>query len=319
MRSLINDRGAALPIAVLIAGTLMALAATSYQRAQSHSQASLIDEQLSHARAAIDAGYFRALAGLRDNAWSWRVDAQPFQFDLGEAEIRIEITNEGALIPINHADDPLLTAALIEFGVDEVIVPGIIEQLDQFAPAGPTPEETGSALADEPASVNEFVDDGQFGLDLPRRQLLAIDQLNGLDGLDDAVFEALKPHVSVYSDRSIPDQFLVNEKIQNIMQTMADDPSRFGAEPAYEEEALVDGNRLLSDDEAALVLQSDSQPLWSDILTFVPQPAILRVTIEAEIAAGTRAQSSLVLALTDTAIDVLAWQSLLPGTGNAPK
>ncbi|WP_127077256.1 general secretion pathway protein GspK [Rhodomicrobium lacus] len=126
---------------------------------------------------AAEAGIASAIARLADREAVSSVIGQDIFYQSGNREVRVTIENEAGKINLNQTSNPLLGRLL------EAICPLAPSNL-QFIGA-----------------IEHAVDDARG----TNRPFLTVSQLFRLPGATSSVVEAIKPYVSVYSFRQIPD------------------------------------------------------------------------------------------------------------------
>lgn len=189
-----DRRGFALLI-VIGALALMALLATGF------AAASRTETRIAHnfiesarARAVAEAGIAEAIAGLLDSnpVTQWRANGTMRTVDFGGARIRVTIEDEGGKLDLNWAPPEQLSRLVAVLGIDDE-APGLVGAVMDRRHAVPRPE---NWLAAGLAAGQAL---------LPRRNASAfrsVEELRQMAEIDRAVFERLRPYVTVYSQSS---------------------------------------------------------------------------------------------------------------------
>jgi general secretion pathway protein K len=146
------------------------------------------------AEALAEAGIQRAMLGLADgDVTAWRADGTPYQFALGDGTVVVRIQDEGGKVDLNLAPPPLLQGLLQVAGVEENAARNLLDAIVDFRdpdsnrlPGGAEDPEYAAAGRDGGAK------DAPFG---------AKEELLQVLGIDRALYDAIAPYITVYSQR----------------------------------------------------------------------------------------------------------------------
>lgn len=147
------------------------------------------------AEALAEAGIHRAMLGLVDGGvTAWRVDGAPYQFALGDGTVVVRIQDEGGKVDLNLAPPPLLQGLLQVTGVEANAARNLLDAIVDFRdpdsnrlPVGAEDPEYAAAGRDGGAK------DAPFDTKEELLQVL---------GIDRALYDAIAPYVTVYSQRA---------------------------------------------------------------------------------------------------------------------
>lgn len=163
-------------IAVLwIVGLLGLLAVAIGSAGRTHADLSFEAVEIAQARAAADAGVYRALFGLLtgDAERSWPHGGElAYQVQLGEAHVDVRISDEDGKIDLNAASPPLLAGLLQQAGLGGQDATRLAERI------------AGSQAAGNGQSRSGF------------QQL---DELRKIPGMSEPLFRRLRPNLTIYS------------------------------------------------------------------------------------------------------------------------
>ena len=190
-----KQRGIAL-VMVLWVLILLGLVAASFLR-ETRLSTGIARNALENARAEAlaEAGIQRAMLGLADgDVTAWRVDGTPYQFALGDGTVVVRIQDEGGKVDLNLASPPLLQGLLQVTGVEANAARNLLDAIVDFR------DPDNNRLPDG-AEDPEYAAAGRDGgaKDAP---FDAKEELLQVPGVNRALYDAIAPYVTVYSQRS---------------------------------------------------------------------------------------------------------------------
>lgn len=204
-----RQRGAALLLvlwlAVLLAGVVMAFAWSARVEAL-HARGGVAAWQGGEiARAGLEYGLHRLLAGPGDagvpDSGPWQPDGRPHAWRFAGVPVEVRLQAESGKVDLNRADPPLLSALLVAAaGLPPERADRLAAAIADWRDADDLPHPGGAERADYAAAGR---DDG------PANAPFATPgELRRVLGMDDAVHQALAPLVTVWSDRDRPEPAL---------------------------------------------------------------------------------------------------------------
>ena len=189
-----KQRGIAL-VMVLWVLILLGLVAASFLRETRLSTAIARNaSENAKAEALAEAGIQRAMLGLADgDVTAWRADGTPYRFALGDGTVVVRIQDEGGKVDLNLAPPPLLQGLLRISGVEANAARNLLDATVDFRdpdsnrlPGGAEDPEYATAGRDGGAK------DAPFD---------AKEELLQVLGINRALYDAIAPYVTVYSQR----------------------------------------------------------------------------------------------------------------------
>jgi len=140
-----------------------------------------------------------------DPAQRWRADGRTYAWTFGEAEISIQMVDEAGKVDLNTADAALLALLMRELRVPaaraQALAAAIVDWRDEDDLITPEGAERAQYLA---AGLAYGPRNAEF-------ETLA--ELQLVLGMDDAVYARLRPHLTLDSDRPLPDPHLAQPAV----------------------------------------------------------------------------------------------------------
>jgi general secretion pathway protein K len=184
-----SERGFALLLVLwtLVPVTILFLSLASLARSDSHLTFNLRDA--AKLQAAADGGIRTAIFGLLRSTAS----IGTLRLKLGEAEVGVRVTSLGGLVNPNIANPALLRALLVRLGAGQAQASQLAAAIVQWR----TPRLRRAANSDPAAAYRAA------GLDYgpPGGHLQSLGELRDVLGMTPALFQALRPNLSLYPDR----------------------------------------------------------------------------------------------------------------------
>jgi len=150
----------------------------------------------------VEAGLNRAVAGLLDSLPErrWRVDGSPQIFEFDGITMRISVQDELGKIDLNQAEPTLLASLLQSAGLDSPAANDLADKIVDWRTALPLRRVNGAKEQDyRAAGLSYRPRNGPFQ---------SVDELLLVMGMTPALFERIKPALTVYSGRPLFDQQL---------------------------------------------------------------------------------------------------------------
>ena len=187
------QRGIAL-ISVLWVTTLLAVIASSFtSSARTENQLARNLVENAKAEALADGAVHRAVLGILElePERAWRPDGTAYRLDYGEGAVVVRIFDEDAKVDLNVAPPELLAGVLRLLGLDDEQAEALADRIVDFRDEDDEPEPDG---AEDP----EYEAAGREGGALDR-PLVTEAELLGVLGMSEALYQRLRPLVTVYS------------------------------------------------------------------------------------------------------------------------
>jgi general secretion pathway protein K len=150
------------------------------------------------ARYAAEAGLNLAVFELRksDPAQQWIGDGRPYQFNYGDAQIEVRITDDSGKVDINAADINQLTSLFTARGLELDRAQSLAAAVIDWRDVDDDPQPNG-------AEIGEYKGAGlRYG---PKNAPFdTVSELQQVLGMDYALFAALEPTLTIYSGRATP-------------------------------------------------------------------------------------------------------------------
>ncbi|WP_420430894.1 general secretion pathway protein GspK [Hyphobacterium sp.] len=187
-------RGIALLIVVALLGALSvtaAMAALSARISTSHAFADLERLQL---EAAIDSAVARTAARLSYDELDWFADGRLYEMRVDDITVRIRAIAESGRFDLNQGDVPVLAALLEARGVSSISARRIAGAVTDWRDGDDVVAESGAEAAAYRAE----------GLPAPgNRPFLAVAEFRNVLGVDEAIYEAVEPYLTVHGGEAI--------------------------------------------------------------------------------------------------------------------
>lgn len=167
------------------------------------------------AEALADAGIHRAMLGLLegDPAARWRADGTAYSLALGEGVIIIRIEDENGKVDVNRAPAPLLRGLLEAAGADPDTALGLADAISDFRDPDHERRPAGAEDADYlAAELPEGAKDAPFD---------DTDELMQVLGMRRAIYDSIRPYVTVYSGRGRVNLFTAPEFVLRAIPNLA--------------------------------------------------------------------------------------------------
>jgi len=189
-----RSRGIAL-VAVLWISSLLALLAAgtvSSSRTDVHLAYNLLEQ--AEARALADAGVHQALYELltRPGGQQWQNGAVSLQFAIDDGDVQFRLRDEDAKLDLNAASTELFVGLFSAIGLEEDQALAFADRIQDFRDQDSDPQPFG-------AEDDAYLAAGQVA-GAADRPFLEVSELSDVLGITDAVYQRIKPHVTVYAD-----------------------------------------------------------------------------------------------------------------------
>ena len=187
------QRGIAL-ISVLWITTLLAVIAASFtSSARTEGQLARNMVENAKAEALADGAVHRAVLGILElePERAWRTDGTAYRLDYGEGAVVVRIFDEDAKVDLNAAPPELLAGLFRLLGLDEEQAATLADRIVDFRDEDDEPEPEGAEDDEYFAAGRE---DGALD-----RMLVVEAELLGVLGMSEALYQRLRPFVTVYS------------------------------------------------------------------------------------------------------------------------
>jgi general secretion pathway protein K len=194
-----HERGIALVVVLWLLALIAVLLLGFSRDARTELQIARNQEGSARARTIADAGITFAILGALDpsSQTRWHADGQPHALRYASGSIQASVQDEGGKIDLNNAPAEMFAGLFRTLGASaadaQEIADGIIARRKALSPSGGNDNNNGQIPA--------LVEVAQ-----PRRQeaqpFLAIDDLRLVQGVTPALFELVRPFVTVYAKRA---------------------------------------------------------------------------------------------------------------------
>jgi len=214
-----GQRGIVL-VVVLWVLMLLGIVAASFQRdtrVETRVTRNLVEN--AKAEALADAGVQRAILGLLDpdDAKAWLADGTPYQFSLGEGQVRITVLDEAGKIDLNQAPDNVLLALFEAVGLSAGDAARLVDAVVDFRDPDDRRRPAG---AEDPDYVAAGMTHG--AKDAPFE---TVEELLQVLGMTRDLYDRLAPNLTVHSRRQIDPMSaspLVLEVMRQVMPQQLD-------------------------------------------------------------------------------------------------
>lgn len=187
-----HDQGIALVVVLWFLALLSVLILTFSGNTRIEFHIALNEEQTAEARAIADAGVTFAILGMLDPSPTtrWRADGENRELQFGGGTIRVAVQDECGKIDLNEAPPDLLAGLFHTLGLSETetnqLVTAILTRRADVLGPGRSVSETDFVLTAQQI----------------QKPFMAIDEFRRLPGVTRALFERLKPFLTVYSGQA---------------------------------------------------------------------------------------------------------------------
>lgn len=161
------------------------------------------------ARAGLEYALSRLQGGSSDQP-RWVADGRLYEWQFAGQPVQLRLQSEAGKVDLNHAQAPLLAALLVQAGADPVRAARLAAAIVDWRDADDLVQPGGGAekgqylaagLAHGPANA----------------PFSGIGELRRVLGMDEALFQALQPWITVWSDRLQPEPALAPEPVLRAM------------------------------------------------------------------------------------------------------
>ena len=261
------QRGIAL-ISVLWVTTLLAVIAASFtSSARTENQLARNLVENAKAEALADGAVHRAVLGILElePERAWRTDGTAYRLDYGDGAVAVRIFDEDARVDLNVAPPELLAGVLRLVGLDEEQAEVLADRIVDFRDEDDEPEPDGAEDPEYAAAGREA-----GALDRP---LVTESELLGVLGMSEALYQRLRPLVTVYSGAEGIDPTRASLDVLRAVPGMTPE--------------LAEAIRAAGPDGDPFELLEDDEELFEIEVYFVPSREIMyRVVAEARTAGG---------------------------------
>jgi general secretion pathway protein K len=163
-------------------------------------------EETASARETADAGVALAVLGMLDPSVTtrWHATGEAHDVNFGHGKIRVSVQDEGGKIDLNDAPPALLSGLFQTLGLSdetaEPIVAAIMARRNAVAAQGGGGSAAGPPAAAIPDQTAASPDQAAASPD--QKAFLTIDELRLLPGVTPALYDRLRPYVTVFSARA---------------------------------------------------------------------------------------------------------------------
>ncbi len=172
------------------------------------------------ARYAARAGLERAVFALRDpdQTQHWVGDGRPYDFDFGDAKVRVTLTDESGLIDINTADDTMLQALFVSVGVDQNQAVALSDAIQDWRDPDDIPRPQGAEIGDyKTAGLSYGPSNGPFQ---------TISEVQQVLGMSYALYSKIEPAITIYAGGARPNAAYAPFEVLRTLPGMTDDLAR---------------------------------------------------------------------------------------------
>jgi general secretion pathway protein K len=151
------------------------------------------------AQAAADGGVYQAIFNLADPRPErrWALDRAPHEIDIGGSRVTLRLDDEDARVNPSYASPALLEALMRVVGADPGAAASLAQGIAEWTGSASTRRSAAAVLAEYQAA----------GLDYgpPGAPLESVDELLRVHGMTPAIFNALRPHLTLFG-QPVPDR-----------------------------------------------------------------------------------------------------------------
>lgn len=172
------------------------------------------------ARYAARAGLERAVFALRDpdQTQHWVGDGRPYDFDFGDAKVRVTLTDESGLIDINTADDMLLQALFVSVGLDQNHAVALSDAIQDWRDPDDIARPQGAEISDyKSAGLSYGPSNGPFQ---------TISEVQQVMGMSYALYTKIEPAITIYAGGARPNAAYAPFEVLRTLPGMTDDLAR---------------------------------------------------------------------------------------------
>jgi general secretion pathway protein K len=207
----------AIALLTMIATATLGTGTVSYRQTRNLADAA---QQEALAEAAVNRAVLALLEPRPERRW--RVDSAEQTFSFAGATLTVAIQDELGRVDINHADTPLVTAALRASGLPAQVASETADKILDWRDAGSTKRLNGAKAPDYAAAGLAY---------RPRnRSLQSVGELKLVLGITPEIFRRLEPFVTVHSGKAMIDpQFAPEKLLAAISGASASTPGTQGA------------------------------------------------------------------------------------------
>ena len=208
-----DQAGAALVLVlwlvVLLASLIGAFALTArVEQLQGHvGVESLRAGQL--AQAGLEYALYRQNLPAQPGQPAWVSDGRAYPWQFSGAQLELRVLAESAKVDINQADAGLLAALMQQFGAEQAQAQRLAAAIVDWRDSDDLPQPMGAEAGDYAAAGLPYgpSNDGFASLQELRRVL----------AMPASLFEAMQPHLTIWSQRSQPDPMLASDPVLRAM------------------------------------------------------------------------------------------------------
>jgi len=167
-----------------------------------------------HLEADIDAAVVRALLALDDarSVSRWRIDGYPYPFLYDGVTMKVAIQDEDGKFDLNQADDDTLEPLFESVGVDSRTANIIADRIVEWRT---------EVTSDDAHTLHGGTDADYAAAGVPWRprhgDFQTVSELNLVLGVTPALFERVRPALTVYSQSDSPDENLAPRVVLNAL------------------------------------------------------------------------------------------------------
>jgi general secretion pathway protein K len=233
------------------------------------------------AEALADAGIAQAAFNLTDTVETnrWKLDGAEHRLKLTTGEVRVRLFDENAKLNPNHASDVLLAALFESAGVERTRARRLGAAVADWVGADMMPRPLG-------AKLDQY---RQAGLSYgpPNAPIESLDELQLVLGMTPEIFAAVRPYLTVYTDKDQPDAQNAPAMVQRALllaarQMPADDAADTKGATGPSAPAAYDPDAPPPATDAAAPV--GAKPASSDAKN--PDAVVVSVEVIAQLAAG---------------------------------
>lgn len=211
------------------------------------------------ARAGLEYALYRQAQPPQPGQPAWISDGRPYPWQFADAQLELQVLSESAKVDINQADAGLLAALMQQFGADQAQAQRLAAAIVDWRDSDDLPQPAGAEAGDYSAAGLPYG---------PANDAFAsIEELRRVLAMPPSLFEAMRPHLTIWSQRSQPEPMLAADPV---LRAMGIDPV---LQQAKRQAVLDSGNGLAT---AGDTFSIRSQVRWGDDRALVLDAVVRR-------------------------------------------
>ena len=205
-----RERGWALISVLWVTAMLGMMAAATQELTLTSVRAERRALARAHLESDLDAAMVRAILALDDNRSTqrWRIDSFPYSFTYDGVQMTVSIQDEDGKFDLNQVDDDTIAPLFVSVGVDSKTANVLADRIVEWR-TEPTSDDTHTLLGGTDA------DYAAAGLPWrPRHNdFQTVSELRLVLGMTPALFDKVRPAVTVYSRNDSPDDDVASRQV----------------------------------------------------------------------------------------------------------